>query len=142
MAVTSHGIGAHLAEHGLLAAVRLGAERGAFQHLAEVVRLRLGKAVVDRGRSEHATVAAAAADDHVRALLQQIDERMDAGHRDDPFGRVEFGLGERAMPFEPCTISPARIRRRRTSLSDFGIEIAERNRFNPCFAARSLMICT
>ena len=101
IAVTSHVVRGDLAQHRLLAAVRLGAERRAFEHLAEVVRLVLGKAVMDRRRGEHAAVAAAPADDHVRALLQQLDERMHAGHRDDALGRVELGLGQRACAVEP-----------------------------------------
>ena len=95
------GIGAHFAQHRLLAAVGLRAERRAFEDLAEVVRLVFRKAVMDRGRREHAAVAAAAADDDVRTLLQQRDEGMDAGHRDDSLGRIELRFGERRVTLEP-----------------------------------------
>ena len=90
-----------LAQHGLLAAIGLGAERRALEHLAEVVRLVFGKAVMNGRRGEHAAVAAASADDDVGALLEQPDERMHARHRDDALGGVELGLGQRRVAFEP-----------------------------------------
>ena len=34
-------------------------------------------------------------------LLQQVDERMDARHGDDSFGRIELAFGERAVSVEP-----------------------------------------
>jgi hypothetical protein len=72
--------------------------------------------VVDRRRREHAAVAAAPADDHVGALLEQRDERVHARHRDDAVGRVELVLGERRMALEPGDDLAARMRARSVSL--------------------------
>ena len=87
--------------------------------------MALGKAVMDRGCGEHAAVAAAAADDHVGALLQQLDERMHAGHRDDSLRRVELGLGQRLMRLESRDRFAGAHAPPQVLLADFGIEIAD-----------------
>ena len=87
--------------------------------------MTLGKAVVDRRRREHATVAAAPADDHVGALPQQLDERMHAGHRDDPFGGVELGLGQRLMRFESRDRFARAHPPPQVLLADLGIEVTD-----------------
>ena len=62
-------VGAHLTQHCLLAAVGLSAERCAFEHLAQIVGLIGGKAVMDRRCREDAAVTAASADNDLRASL-------------------------------------------------------------------------
>ncbi len=83
------------AQHGLLRTIGFGAERGAFQYLAEIVRQRLGMPLVHRCRREDRRIAAASADDHIGAAVEQRHERMHAGHRHDARGLVQFGLGQR-----------------------------------------------
>ena len=83
------------ADDGFLGHVGLGAERGALEHLAEVVGVVLGKALVEGGRGEDGGVAAAAADDDVGPALQRLDERVHAGHGDDPIRAVQLFRGER-----------------------------------------------
>ena len=85
----------------------------------------LGKAVMDGGRREHATVAAAPADDHVGALRQQRDERMDAGHRDDPLRGVELGLGQRLLRLESRDRLAGAHAPPQVLLADLGVEVAE-----------------
>ncbi len=55
---------------------------------------------MDRGRGEHAAVAAAAADDDVGTLLEQPDERMDAGHRDHARRGIELARDEVGVSLE------------------------------------------
>ena len=82
----------------------------------------LRKSVMDRRCGEHAAVAAAPADDHVGALAQQLDERMHAGHRDDPLRRVELGLGQRLVRLESRDRFTGAHARPQVLLADFGIE--------------------
>ena len=113
-----------LAQHRFLAAVRLGAKRCALEHLAEVIRLRFREAMMDRRRRENAAIAAAPADDHVGALLQQVDERVDAGHRDNSFGRVELRFGERRARVEAFDDGAATHASQQRLFVELRIEIA------------------
>ena len=88
------GVGGDLAHHRLLAAVWLGAEGGAFEHLAEIVGKAFREAAADRRRGEDRAVGRAAADDDVAALVEQIDVRVNAGHRHDAVGGVELALAQ------------------------------------------------
>ena len=88
----AHILGGDLAKNGFLRAIGFGAEGCAFQHLAEIIGQRLGKAMMNGRGREHGTVAAAAADDHLRALLQQRQVRMHPGHGDDAVRGGEFGF--------------------------------------------------
>ena len=90
-----------LADHGLLAHERLGHERGALDHLAHVVGERLGEAGADARGGREADVAAAAADDHVAAHVEQPDEGVHAGHGDDARGLVDFLRGQVREPAQP-----------------------------------------
>src|SRR6266436_9862472 len=58
-----------LAEHRFLAGIGLSAERGAFEHLAVEIGEPVWKAAPDGRRGKDRTIAAAAADDHVGALV-------------------------------------------------------------------------
>ena len=78
------GVRGHGAEDTLLAHEGLGGERRALQHLAQVVRAGFGKARADRRRREEAGVARPAGDDHVGALAERLDDRLDPHHRDQP----------------------------------------------------------
>src|SRR6185503_2465942 len=120
-----HLVGGHFAEHGFLAAIRLGAERGAFEDLAQVIGLRLRKAVVDRRRGENAAVGAAPADDHVGALLQELEERMNAGHGDDPLGRIQFNFRQILVRIQAQDALARPHLPAHVLLVDFGIKVAE-----------------
>ena len=83
---------------------------------------------MDRRRGEHAAVAAAPADDHVGALLEQSDERMHARHRDDALGGVELGFGQRRVAFEPRDRLAGAHPAPQVLHVDLGIEVAEPER--------------
>ena len=134
----AHIVGRHLAQHRFLAAVGLGAKRCAFEYLSQIIGVALGKAVMDRRRGKHAAVAAAAADDDVGAALQQSDERMHAGHRNDSFSRIELGFREGDVRVEPIdrravAHSPAQI-----LLVDFRVEIADVETGKPMLCGKLL----
>ena len=73
--------------------------------------------MVYRGRREHRRIRTSPADDHVRTLAQQFDERVDARHRDNAFGGVELGLGQVRETVESGDGVAERIFARRYSLS-------------------------
>src|SRR5262249_29877437 len=91
----------NLPEHRFFAGVRLGAKRGAFEHLAVEIGEALRKALADSRRGKDRTIAAAAADNHVSALIEELDVRVDACHGDDAVGRVQGGEIEGRPPVEP-----------------------------------------
>jgi hypothetical protein len=101
MAVT-HVLARDLAQHGFLAAIGFGAERGALQHLAQVVGVVGGEAVVQRRRGKERGVGTAPADDDVGPHLEQAPVGVHAGHGDDARGRIELGLGQVGEALEPA----------------------------------------
>lgn len=84
-----NGLARHRAEHALLAHEGLGRERGALEHLAQVVRRGFGEAGADGRRREKTGITGTARDDDVGPLIQRADERFDAHHRDQPIGAGE-----------------------------------------------------
>ena len=119
------GVRGNLAQHRFLAPVRLGAERRALEHLAEVVRVVFGKAMMKRRRRKHAAVAAPPADDHVGALLEQLDEWMYARHRDYPLRGVELGFGQCRVALEPQYDLAGAHAASQVLATDLGVEVAD-----------------
>src|SRR5438105_4620308 len=93
---------------------------------------------MDRGRREHAAIAAPAADDDVGAFLQQVDEWMHAGHRNDPFGSVELSFGQRTMCIESFYGRAVAHSLAQALLVDLRIEVADVEARDP-MACRKLL---
>ena len=113
------------ADHGLLAHERLGDERGALDHLAHVIGERLRKARVYARRGGEIDVPAAPGDDHVRAHVEELQERMHAGDRDDARGVVYLLRLEVGKAAEPGYLLPRGHLALQVVLADLGIEVAD-----------------
>jgi hypothetical protein len=123
-----HVLHRDLAQDRLLAAIRFGAEGGALHHLAQVIGEAFGEAGAERGRGEEYAVAAAAADDDVGALVEQLDVGMDAGHRDHVVGGVESVRIEVGTIVEPLDGLAAVHGGAQPILGDARVEVAQPER--------------
>ena len=60
--------------------------------------------MMNGGCGEHRAIAAAAADDHIGALAQQLDVRVHAGHGDDAIGGLKLLQRQGRAPVEASDV--------------------------------------
>ena len=109
---------------GLLPAIRLRTEGCAFEHLAEIVSLVGGETMMQRRRCKYGGVRAAPTDDHVGPLPQQLNERVNACHRDYSISSLELGLREIGKAIESEDAAARSNLRKHVLLAHLRVEVA------------------
>ncbi|MNV12912.1 hypothetical protein D3C71_1035360 [compost metagenome] len=120
-----HVFMADLAEHGLLAAVGLGAERRALQDLAQVVGLIGRETVVQRRGGKDRRIRTAPADDHIGAGLQQLQVGLHARHRHDAVRGVQLRFNQIGIAVQARDGGAGAHLAAHELRVDFGIEVAD-----------------
>src|SRR5439155_6065987 len=85
----------------------------------------LRKAGPDRRCRKDRAIAAAPADDHVGAFVEELNVRVDPSHGDDTLGRVQGGEVERRPRVEPRDLVASLDAPTQRILADLRIEITD-----------------